>query len=358
MLSAAIAAVTPDTLCDVLYTSGTTGRPKGVMCSHRQTVGIGRTWAEGAELTPDDRYGIVSPFFHGFGYKAGIIAALTAGTSIHPVLTFDPPGLLEQIQRERISVLPGAPTIFITLLNEPRRAEFDLGSLRFATCGAATVPDNLFQRMRDELGFDRVAQAYGLTECMVVTMTRPGTPMAGILSSTGQVVPGLEARIVDPSGAEVSPGTDGEVLLRGPSVMLGYLDDEDATRAAIDAGGWLHTGDVGHLDSYGGLKITDRLKDMFTVGGFNVYPAEVENTLSEHVDVIESAVVGVPDERLGEVAHAYVVLRPGARLDEAALTAFCRDRLANFKVPRSFSAVEQFPRTATGKILKRDLSPA
>ncbi|MDF0528376.1 AMP-binding protein [Tsukamurella sp. 8F] len=355
-LDAAIAGVTPDTLCDVLYTSGTTGRPKGVMSSHRQTVGIGRTWAEGAELSPSDRYGIVSPFFHGFGYKAGVIAALTAGSSIHPVLTFDPPSLLAWIEAERITVLPGAPTVFIGLLGEPQLSRFDTTSLRFATCGAATVPDNLFPRMLDELHFDRVAQAYGLTECLVVTMTRPGTPIDAIAESTGQVVPGLAARIVAPSGADVPSGTDGELLLRGPSVMLGYLDDEVATRAAVDDDGWLHTGDVAHLDSLGGLKITDRLKDMFTVGGFNVYPAEVENTLSTHPDVVEAAVVGVPDDRLGEVGHAFIVPREGA-VDATALSTFCRDRLANYKVPRGFSFVDAFPRTASGKVVKRGLRP-
>jgi acyl-CoA synthetase (AMP-forming)/AMP-acid ligase II len=348
-------AVSPDDVCDILFTSGTTGVPKGVMSAHRQTIGVGRTWARGADLSPADDYAIVNPFFHGFGYKAGVVAALTAGATIHPLPTFDVDQLLELIASARISVLPGPPTIFTSLLDHPRLKEYDLGSLRFSIAGSAMVPESLFQRMRDELGFETVAQAYGLTECLVASQSRPGEDPAHVAETTGPAVPGIEIRVVDTDGNDVPAGQDGEILLRGDTVMLGYFDDEDATRAAIDAQGWLRTGDVGRLDEHGCLKITDRIKDMFTVGGFNVYPAEVENTLSAHPDISESAVVGVPDERMGSVPWAYVIPRRGAEPSAQDVIAFCRTRLANFKVPREVVVVGELPRNASGKILKKDL---
>ncbi|WP_193612946.1 AMP-binding protein [Nocardioides lijunqiniae] len=349
------AGVTPDTVCDILFTSGTTGVPKGVMSSHRQTLGVAQVWATGAGLTDQDRYAVINPFFHSFGYKAGIITAMTAGTAIHPVPVYSPESLMELVERERITVLPGAPTLFLTLINHPRLADFDLSSLRFAIAGAATVPETLFEQMLTVLGFDQVAQAYGLTECVVATQSRPGEDPRHVAETTGPGVPGIEVRVVDEHGQDVAVGADGEVLLRGDNVMLGYFEDPEATAEAIDPDGWLHTGDVGRLDEHGCLKITDRIKDMFTVGGFNVYPAEVENVLSRHPDVVEAAVVGVPDERMGTVGRAYLILRDGVAADEAALTAYCRERLANFKVPRELVVLAELPRNASGKVLKKDL---
>ncbi|WP_338889075.1 AMP-binding protein [Rhodococcus sovatensis] len=349
------AEVTGSMLSDILFTSGTTGRPKGVMTTQRQTIGIGRTWARGASLTPEDRYAIVSPFFHGFGYKAGVVAALTAGSTIYPVVTFDPVQLMELVQTQRITVMPGAPTIFLTLIDHPRLSEFDLSSLRYATAGATSVPETLFEQMRDVLGFEVAAQAYGLTECMVATQSRPDDDPRHIAQTTGPAVEGIEIRVVDPSGQDVAVGIDGEVWLRGESVMIGYFEDPEATAAAIDSEGWLRTGDVGRLDEHGCLKITDRMKDMIIVGGFNVYPAEVENVVSAHPDVIESAVVGVADDRLGMVPRAFVVPRSGASVAMEDIGAWCRTRLANFKVPREFVVVDALPRNASGKILKREL---
>ncbi|KQY54263.1 FadD3 family acyl-CoA ligase [Nocardioides sp. Root140] len=354
-LAEAEATVTSETVCDILYTSGTTGLPKGVMSAHRQTIGVADVWATGASLTEADRYAIVNPFFHSFGYKAGIMACLTAGTTIYPVRTFDPPELMAFIESERITVLPGAPTIFLTLINHPRLADFDLSSLRFSIAGAASVPETLFKEMLEVLGFDQVAQAYGLTECVVATQSRPNEDPLHVAETTGPACPGIEVRTVDAEGDDVAVGADGEILLRGDNVMLGYFEDEAATAEAIDPDGWLHTGDVGRLDEHGCLKITDRIKDMFTVGGFNVYPAEIEGVLTSHPDVVECAVIGIPDERMGSVGRAYVVPRPGATIDVAALTAYCKTRLANFKVPREIVTVAEFPRNASGKILKRDL---
>ncbi len=356
-VDAAAAAVTRDDVMDILFTSGTTGIPKGVMSAHRQSLAVARAWAQGAELTPDDRYAVVNPFFHGFGYKAGMITSLMAGTTIYPVAVFDPDALLEMIQRERITVLPGVPTIFTTLIDHPRLREYDLSSLRFAIAGATAAPATLFRDMVQLLGFQTVAQAYGLTECVVATMSRTGEALEHAQQTTGPGVRGVEIRVVDPDGADVAVGADGEILLRGDNVMLGYFEDEEATRAVVDGEGWFHTGDIGRLDEHGCLKITDRLKDMFIVGGFNVYPAEVENVLRQHPAVNESAVIGVDDARMGSVGRAYVALLHDAehRPDAAELEAFCRERLAGFKVPHDFVFVEDFPRNATGKILKSEL---
>jgi len=353
---AAADAVTPDTVCDILYTSGTTGLPKGVMSAHRQTLGVADVWARGAGLSAADRYAIVNPFFHSFGYKAGFVTSFTAGTTVYPVRTFDAEALMALIERERITVLPGAPTIFTTLIHHPKREAYDLSSLRFAIAGAATVPPNLFVQMLDVLGFDQVAQAYGLTECVVATRSRPDEDPRHVAETTGPPVDGLEVRVVDAAGAEQPTGADGELLIRGANVMLGYFEDPEATAAAIDADGWLHTGDQARLDEHGCVRITGRLKDMYTVGGFNVYPAEVENVVAGHPAVAEAAVIGVPDDRLGSVGRAYVTLRPGAVLDEAELIAYCRERLANFKAPREVVVRDELPRNASGKILKRVLA--
>ena len=352
-LEGAKASVTPDTLADLLFTSGTTGRPKGVMSAQRQSIGVADVWARGANLTPEDRYAIVNPFFHGFGYKAGFIAAFTAGATIYPIATYDPTQALRLIQEEGITVLPGAPTIFTTLINHPDLKTYDLSSLRFAIAGAASVPESLFADMLDILGIDEVKGAYGLTECMVATATRPGEDPEHVAQVVGPAVEGLEIRTVKETGHDAEPGEDGEVWIRGDNVMLGYFENPEATREAIDAEGWLHTGDVGRLDEHGCVKITDRIKDMFTVGGFNVYPAEVENALADHPDVVESAVIGVDDARLGSVGRAFVVVRNGLVSND--IDSWAKERLANYKVPRTYVVMDALPRNASGKILKTEL---
>jgi HIP---CoA ligase len=349
------ARVSADDFADIIFTSGTTGVPKGAVSTHRQTVGVAAAWAERAEVTESDVYMIIAPFFHTFGYKAGWVAALLCGATMLPQLTFDIHQIVDQIQRERVTMLPGPPTIFQELLAHPRRDEHDLSSLRLAVTGAAMVPVALVERMRTELTFQTILTAYGLTEAVVVTMCRPGDDAATISATSGCAAAGFEIRIVGADGQEKESGDDGEILLRGPNVMAGYLDDPEATRAAIDPDGWLHTGDVGRLDKRGYLTITDRLKDMFTVGGFNVYPAEVENVIMRLNSVADCAVVGRPDERLGEVGLAYVVAGPGPSLTEQDVIAHCRERLANFKVPRDVVFVGKLPRNASGKVLKRDL---
>ena len=347
------AAVRPDDISDILFTSGTTGRSKGVMSAHRQSLAVARAWARCGQLSSDDRYLVSNPFFHSFGFKAGILACLVSGAAIVPQRVYDPERTLALVESERITVLPGPPTIYQTILDHPGRAARDLSSLRLAVTGAATVPVALVERMRRELSFEAVLTAYGLTEAVVATMCVPGDDPRTVATTSGRAAAGFEVRIAEADGNQAKPGEQGEILLRGPNLMLGYLDDPAATRAAIDAEGWLHTGDVGRLDDGGYLTITDRLKDMYICGGFNVYPAEVEQALARLDGVAESAVIGVPDARLGEVGRAYVMTRPGHALDEAAVLAFCRERLANYKVPRQVVFRDALPRNPGGKVLKR-----
>ncbi|GAA4503990.1 FadD3 family acyl-CoA ligase [Actinoallomurus oryzae] len=351
-------AVSADDIADILFTSGTTGRSKGACSAHRQTVSAAREWARHGKVGPDDRYLIVNPFFHSFGYKAGILACLLHGAAMLPQPVFDVAQALRRIRHEKVTVLAGAPTIFQALLDAPERGEQDTGSLRLAVTGATIVPVSLVERMQAELGFDLVLTAYGLTEAVVATMCRPGDPASLVARSSGRAVDGYELRIGRPGGNEPQPaGVEGEVLLRGENVMLGYLDDPEATAETIDQDGWLHTGDVGRVDEQGYLTITDRLKDMFITGGFNVYPAEVEQVLARLDGVVESAAIGVPDERLGEVGKVFVVRRD-PDLAEADVLAHCRERLAGFKVPRHVTFVDALPRNPSGKVLKRELRQA
>jgi acyl-CoA synthetase (AMP-forming)/AMP-acid ligase II len=349
------AAVHPGDVSDILFTSGTTGRSKGAMTAHRQSLAVAAAWAECGGLTSADRYLVVNPFFHSFGYKAGILACLVSGATLVPQLVYEAGRAMSLVASERITVLPGPPTIYQTILDHPDRDCHDLSSLRLAVTGAAIVPVALIERMRRELTFESVLTAYGLTEAVVATMCRPGDDPKTVATTSGQAAAGFEVRIAGPDGDDAKPGDPGEVLLRGPNLMLGYLDDPEATRAAIDAGGWLHTGDIGRLDADGYLTITDRLKDMYICGGFNVYPAEVEQVLARLDGVAESVVIGVPDDLLGEVGKAYVLTRPGFALDEAAVVAFCRERLAGYKVPRLVVFRDDLPRTPAGKPLKRVL---
>jgi acyl-CoA synthetase (AMP-forming)/AMP-acid ligase II len=337
------ATVTDDDVSDILFTSGTTGRSKGVRCAHRQSLDASAAWAACGQVSSADRYLCINPFFHNFGYKAGILACLQTGATLFPELTFDPEKTMRAVQQHGITVLPGPPTIYQTLLDHPKRTEFDLSSLRFAVTGAATIPVVLIERMQNELDIDIVLTAYGLTEAAGFgTMCRADDDAVTVATTSGRPIADFELRI----------GEQGEVLLRGPNVMLGYLDDPDATSAAIDEDGWLHTGDVGELDAAGNLKITDRLKDMYICGGFNVYPAEIEQVLARLDGVAETAVIGVPDERLGEVGKAFVVTLPGAELDEKTVIDHAREHLANFKTPRSVEFLDALPRNPGGKVVK------
>jgi acyl-CoA synthetase (AMP-forming)/AMP-acid ligase II len=359
--AARAAAVRSDDISDLIFTSGTTGHPKGASATHAQSLRTFGTWSSIVGLTAGDRYLVVNPFFHTFGYKAGILACVMAGATVVPEPVFDPSAVMARIGTEHISVLPGPPTLYQTLLSDPRRAEHDLSSLRLGVTGAAVVPVELVQAMRDELGFDTVLTAYGLTEsCGTVTMCRRSDPPEIVAATSGRAIPGLEVRAVA-ADADVEPGEPGEIVVRGYTVMPGYWGDEAATAEAIDAGGWLHTGDIGVLDEAGNVTITDRVKDMFVVGGFNAYPAEIEAILRGHEAVGQVAVVGVPDDRMGEVGCAYIVPTGAAAagIDAVglgrAILSWSRGAMANYKVPRGVVLVDALPVNASGKVLKREL---
>jgi len=250
-------------------------------------------------------------------------------------------------------VLPGPPAIYQSILMHPDRGRHDLSTLRLAVTGAASVPVELVRRMRDELGFDTVITGYGLTEASgIVTMCRHDDDPETIATTCGRAIPGVEVRCVDDAGREVARGEPGEVVVRGYNVMRGYFEEEAETAATIDRDGWLHTGDVGVMDARGYLRITDRKKDMFIMGGFNCYPAEIEGLLFEHPEVGAVAVIGIPDERMGEVGMAFVVPRPGTQPKPEALIAWCREHMANYKVPRRIEIVDQLPMNAAGKVQK------
>lgn len=348
-----IAALDPQSVSDILFTSGTTGDPKGAMTTHEANIRVDRAWADMVGLRAGDRYLIINPMFHSFGYRAGVIACLIRRATIVPQAVFDVIETLRIIQRERITVFPGAPTIYTSILDHPRRSEFDTSSVRLAVTGAATVPVELIHRIRKDLGFRNVVTAYGLTETAGTSTVCPSdAPDDKISTTSGIAIPGTEVAVMDQAGGRLSAGQVGEVVVRGFNVMVGYFEDPEATAAAIDGDGWLHTGDVGFLDNEGYLTITDRIKDMFTVGGFNVYPAEIERLLAGHPKISDSAVIGVPDARLGEVGHAFVTPRPGVTLTAVEVISYCRANLANFKVPRTVSFTNELPRTASGKVQK------
>ncbi len=349
-------SVKPQSLSDLLFTSGTTGKPKGVMTAHGQNLRVVRDWSAVVGLREGDRYLIVNPFFHSFGYKAGWLAALMRGCTILPQQVFDVQAVLECVARERISVLPGPPTLYQSLLAHPQRAQYDLSSLRVAVTGAATIPVQMIQRMRDELGFQTIITAYGLTEvCGFATLCRAGDAPELVATTSGRAMPGIEVCCVDSEGRRLPPGEPGEVLVRGYNLMQGYFNDPQASRETIDSNGWLHTGDIGALDEQGYLRITDRLKDMFITGGFNVYPAEIEQCLLKYPGLAQVAVIGIPDERLGEVAMAFLLPTPGSAIEAPALLAWCREQMANYKVPRRVQVVQALPLNAAGKVTKNAL---
>ena len=350
------AKVGGDDVADILFTSGTTGKPKGALSTHAQTVITSRSWVKAVGLGPDDAYLIVNPFFHSFGYKSGWLACLIAGARILPQAVFDAEAVLGRIEKNKVTVLTGAPTLYQSMLVSPSCKATDLSSLRLAVTGAATVPRQLIERMSSELHFKIVLTGYGLTETSgTVSICDASDTIERVSQTSGRPIPGLELRSVDVDGNDVPPGEPGEILVRGFNVVKGYLDDPKATADAITPDGWFRTGDIGIIDAEGYIRITDRAKDMFIVGGFNCYPAEIEEALLENPAISQAAVVGVPDERMGEVAKAYVILRPGASLTEKELVGWARDIMANYKVPRYVEFVDALPTTASGKVQRFEL---
>src|SRR6516165_10869335 len=334
-------AVSGADIADVIFTSGTTGRPKGAMMNHRQTLRMYEEWATLADLREGDRYLQINPYFHTFGLKAGLVTSFIRGATMVPVPVFDVDRVVELIEAERITMLPGPPTLYHSLLAVADKGK--LATLRAGVTGAADIPVELVRRIHDELPFQTLMTGYGLTEAGNVTLSRPGDSFEDVATTAGLPCDGVDVRIAE----------DGEVLVRGYGVMQGYLDDPAATAEAIDDDGWLHTGDLGNFDSAGRLRIDGRKKDMFIVGGFNAYPAEIEGFMLEHPAVAQVAVIGVPDQRLGQVGKAFVV--PKTSVSEQDLIAWCRDRMAGFKAPRYVEFLDQLPLNATGKVMKDQL---
>ena len=354
-------SVTGDDLSDVIFTSGTTGRPKGAMTTHAQTLRTFATWASIVGLAEGDRYLVVNPFFHTFGYKAGIIACLMQGATIVPEPVFDVDKVLATVAAQRITVLPGPPTLYQSILDHPRRADYDLSSLRLAVTGAAVVPVELVNRMRSRAHL--LHRPHRLRAHRVHRHRHDVPPGRRPRDHRRDLGP-RHPRPRGPRGrrrrSSSSPrGEPGEIVVRGYTVVSGYFEDPDATAEAIDADGWLHTGDIGVMDDAGNVRITDRKKDMFIVGGFNAYPAEIEGALLRHPGVAQAAVIGVPDDRMGEVGCAFVVPRPGTDVGTPApseLATWSRDQMANYKVPRHVEVVDVLPINASGKVLKTELA--
>lgn len=342
----------------ILFTSGSTGMPKAVALRHGAMVATTRAWVDIAGLRAGDRYPIVNPLAHIGGFKTGLVATLMTGATSYPLPVFDAPALLDLITTERLTVIQGPPTVFQELISQVRSQGRQVTSLRVAVTGSAGIAPELVRGIKNDLGARFVITAYGLTENTgVATMTRRNDPLDVICETSGRAVDGVQVRVAGVDGAPQPPGHPGEILVAGAGLMDGYVDDETATAEVIQDG-WLRTGDVGWLDERGNLHMVDRLKDIVIVGGFNVYPAEVERVLTGHDDVGFASVVGLADPRLGEVPVAFVVPAPGKRPDAEHLLDWCSSRLANYKVPRRLWLVDSVPYTPVGKSDKAVLRAA
>lgn len=350
-----IGSIRCEDVSDVIFTSGTTGHPKGVMLRHGDSMRAYSAFNEGLQLREGDRLLIVLPFFHCFGYKAGWMLTLMVGAAAVPLPSFDPAQVLRTIEQERITHMGGAPTIFNAVLAHPDVQHTDFSTFRVATVSAAYVPVELVHRMREAFGLDYSMTGYGLTEAHgLVSLTLPDDPPEVVANWCGRPVPGTEVKLVDEDGHEVPVGERGELLFRGFLVSNGYLDEPDATASTFQ-NGWLHTGDIAYANADGYFKVCDRKKDMYISGGFNVAPAEVEGVLASWDKVVSAAVVGIPDEYLGEVGAAFVIPAPGVDLTAEEVIAYSRGVMANYKVPRRVEIVSELPLNATGKIVKNEL---
>jgi len=344
-----------DDAINIQYTSGTTGNPKGATLTHHNILNNARSISETLGYTPDDRVCIPVPMYHCFGMGIGNLGCITAGaTMVFPAASFEPLSTLEAIEAERCTSIYGVPTMFIAELEHPRFPEFDLSSLRTGIMAGAPCPVEVMKRVIADMHAREVCVAYGMTETAPVSfLTRPNDDVERRVSTVGTVFPHVEAKVIDPATGLVTPvGVPGEVCTRGYLVMLGYWNDPDATAEAVDAAGWMHTGDLGVMDAAGYLNIVGRSKDMVIRGGENLYPREIEEVLFEHPAVASAQVIGVPDERMGEELMAWIVLRERADATDDEIRDFCRERVAHFKVPRYVKFVDEIPLTVTGKVQK------
>jgi fatty-acyl-CoA synthase len=342
---------------NIQFTSGTTGLPKGATLSHRNILNNGRFVALSMGLRELDRLCIPVPLYHCFGMVMGNIACISAGaTIIYASAAFDPLAVLETVQNERCTGLHGVPTMFISILEHPDFERFDLSSLRCGIMAGTSCPVAVMRRVIDRMHMSEVTIAYGMTETSPVSFqSNVDDPLEQRVASAGRIQPHLEVKLIDTAGQVVPRGTTGEVCTRGYSVMLGYWDDEAGTAAAVDADGWMHTGDLAVLDDEGYCRIVGRLKDMIIRGGENIYPREIEEFLSFHPKIEEVHIIGVPDTRFGEEVCAWVHLRNGEVAEAQDIVAYCRDRIAHYKIPRYVRFVDSFPLTVTGKVRKHKM---
>ena len=348
-------SISADSVSDIILTSGTTGRPKGVMTTHRQNMLAFTRICKSYGLRTGDRINVTLPFFHNFGLKTGFLSSVLVGGTCICDSTFDPVRLAALIERERINVLPGTPTVFHSLVTSKARHDHDLSSLHCCVLAGSMVAVSLVENVRSEL-CENALVGYGLSELAgAISISPQGADARRVAEWSGQVIEGVEVRVVDDAGNDVAPGEQGEILARSECVMVGYLDDATATSDAIDADGWLHTGDIGIVDDEQFVQITDRKKDMYLVGGFNAYPAEIERYLLQHPHIGQVAVIGVPDDRLGEVGAAFVIPKPGSTIDTDEVIAWSKANMANYKVPRYVIVVEEFPMNASMKVVKGGL---
>ncbi|HOV78844.1 MAG TPA: AMP-binding protein [Bacillota bacterium] len=356
-LAARRAVLGPDDVVNMQYTSGTTGFPKGVMLTHHNLIGNGCGMAECMNLGPTDRLCIPVPFFHCFGCVIGTMCCVVSGAAMVPVETFDPRKVLETVEKERCTAVHGVPTMFIMELEEMEKKKYDTSSLRTGVMAGSPCPIEVMKKVVDIMGAGEITITYGQTESSpAITMTRTDEPLELRVTTVGRAVPGVEVKIVDPeTGREVPPGVQGELCARGYNVMKGYYKMPEATAAAIDKDGWLHTGDLATMDENGYCKITGRLKDMIIRGGENVYPREIEEFLYTHPAVKDVQVVGVPSVRYGEEVMAFIQLKEGAAVTPDEIKAYCKGKIAHFKIPEYVAFVDSYPCTASGKIQKYKL---
>ncbi|MGF7086537.1 fatty-acyl-CoA synthase [Kroppenstedtia sanguinis] len=348
------ASLHPDDVINMQYTSGTTGFPKGVMLTHHNIINNGRNIAECMKLTPEDRMCIPVPFFHCFGCVLGILACVNAGSTMVPVIQFDPLTVLQTVEAEKCTALHGVPTMFIAELNHPEFSRFDLSSLRTGIMAGSNCPMEVMKGVMNDMGASEITIAYGQTESSpVIGQTRTDDTMERRVTTIGKKLPHVEVKIIDPAtGEEVKTGEPGELCTRGYHVMKGYYRMPEATRQVIDEEGWLHTGDLATQDEEGYLRITGRLKDMIIRGGENIYPREVEEFLYTHPKILDVQIVGVPDKKYGEEVMAFIRLKKGESLTLDELREYCEGRIAHYKIPRYMNIIDTYPMTASGKIQK------
>ena len=347
----------PDDAINIQFTSGTTGNPKGATLTHCNILNNGYEAGKGMGLTPDDRLCIPVPLYHCFGMVLGVLAAVTHGaTIVFPAPVYDPLSTLQAIQKEKCTALHGVPTMFVTELDHPEFASFDVSSLRTGIIAGAPCPEELMKRIIGEMHMENVLIAYGQTELSPINhMTLPEDSLENRTQTVGRPIPHIEVKIVDANDRVVPVGEQGEICTRGYSVMKGYWGDEEKTAETI-IDGWLHSGDLGTMNEHGYVRITGRIKDMIIRGGENIYPREIEEFLFTHPQISEVQVFGVPDPKMGEEVCAWIQLKKGATVTEEEIRDYCKGQISHYKIPRYVRFVDEYPMTVTGKIRKIEMS--